>query len=66
MTKGNKPPLYRKVNTRAHGVRHRFGGDYRSRRRNLEDSRTGMSQGVRRGLDYTPLFRFLLSRLGDD
>ncbi|MDP1183677.1 hypothetical protein Q6285_30915, partial [Klebsiella pneumoniae] len=25
-----------------------------------------MKKGVRRGLDYTPLFRFLLSRVGQD
>jgi hypothetical protein len=66
MGKGKKAPLYRKVNTRARGVRHNFGGEYRWRRGDQEDDRTGMASGVRRGLDYTPLFRFLLSRLGDD
>jgi hypothetical protein len=66
MKKGEKEPLYRKVNTRARGVRHNFGGEYRWRRGDSEDNRTGMARGVQRGLDYTPLFRFLLSRVGDD
>jgi hypothetical protein len=65
MSKGEKKPLYRKVNTRAHNVRHRVGGDYRDQR-NDEDARSPMTRGVRRGLDYTPLFRFLLSRVGSD
>lgn len=66
MGKPNKSPLYRKVNTRARGVHHNFGGEYRWRRRDQEDDRRGMAREVRRGLDYTPLFRFLLSRVGDD
>ncbi len=65
----SKPPLYRKVNTTAHGVHHNFGGDFRDARRSVNDSEVGsyvrgMRKGVRRGLDYTPLFRFLLSRVG--
>ena len=64
-----KPLLYRKVNTTAHGVHHRFGGDYRDERhdKNLEHAtrmRQSMHGEKRRGLDYTPLFRFLLSRVG--
>ena len=62
-----KSPLYRRVNTRTHGVRHRFGGDYSQSRQKagnpLEESMHGSK---RRGLDYTPLFRFLLSRVGED
>lgn len=61
-----KEPLYRKVNTRARGVHHDTGGEYRWRRGDPEGDRAGMSQGVRRGLDYTPLFRFLIARVGDD
>lgn len=57
-----KKPLYRKVNTTARGVRHKFGGDHRDER--AEVTPTGMKKGVRRGLDYTPLYRFLLSRVG--
>ena len=66
MSRGRKEPLYRKVNTRARGVHHDSGGEYRWRRHDQEEGRTTMSRGVRRGLDYTPLFRFLLSRVGDN
>ena len=64
-----KPPLFRKVNTTAHGIHHRFGGDFRDERHgsNFDDSasmRSGMHGEKRRGLDYTPLFRFLLSKIG--
>ena len=64
-----KRPLYRKVNTTARGVHHNFGGDFRETRRhgNADDATSqhlGMHKGTRRGLDYTPLFRFLLSRVG--
>ena len=64
-----KTPLYRKVITRARHVYHQFGGDYADDRNTKAEarrqgSRGPMSQGVRRGLDYTPLFRFLLSRVG--
>ena len=58
----NKKPLYRKVNTRARGVHHHHGGDYKNHRG--KDSAIGMRQGVQRGLDYTPLFKFLLSKVG--
>jgi len=60
-----KEPLYRRVNTKARGVHHDKGGDYRwSRRKDDRAARGAMSQGRHRGLDYTPLFRFLLSREG--
>lgn len=70
---GKKEPLYRKVNTRARGVHHHTGGDYRHQRntkrelRNTEDevTRGTMHGEKRRGLDYTPLFRFLLSKVGE-
>lgn len=64
-----KDPLYRKVNTQTHGVRHDTGGDYRNERKALEQSgasRSAMHGKRRRGLDYTPLFRFLLSRVGSE
>lgn len=69
-----KKPLYRKVNTRTRGVRHHTGGDYRHERntrqekRNEADevSRGSMHGRTQRGLDYTPLFRFLLSKVGED
>lgn len=63
-----KAMLLRKVNTTAHGVRHRFGGDFRDDPRSEEvlksgATRLGMHGEKRRGLDYTPLFRFLLSKV---
>lgn len=65
---GRKEPLYRKVNTRARGVRHRTGGDYRHERHTkaaVAGTNRGTMHGAhRRGLDYTPLFRFLLSKVG--
>ena len=62
-----KKPLYRSVNTRTHGVHHGSGGDYRwSRRREDRVHAGAMGGNSRRGLDYTPLFRFLLSRVGED
>ena len=59
----NKKPLYRKVNTTTHGVWHGHGDDYKNTRSN--GGSTSMKQGVRRGLDYTPLFKFLLSKVGE-
>ncbi|MCB1503681.1 MAG: hypothetical protein KDJ47_01780 [Hyphomicrobiaceae bacterium] len=69
-----KEPLYRKVNTRTHGVHHHSGGDYRHLRNTKSEKRAkddGVTRGTmhgekRRGLDYTPLFRFLLSKVGQD
>lgn len=66
MSRGEKNPLYRKVNTQPHHVRHHVGGNYRDRRGGEDAASEAMSRGVRRGLDYTPLFRFLRSRVGDD
>ncbi len=62
-----KEPLYRKVNTKARGVRHRSGGDYRHVRntKRADEDRGSMHGKHRRGLDYTPLFRFLLSKAGE-
>lgn len=64
-----KEPLYRRVNTRTHGVRHGHGGEYRWSRHGRQEDRPSlgaMRGGARHGLDYTPLFRFLLSRVGRD
>ena len=63
--------LCRKVNTRTHGVRHKTGGDWSSERntkvQSEDQSRNGsMHADHRRGLDYTPLFRFLISRVGEN
>jgi hypothetical protein len=64
-----KPPLFRPVNTKARGVHHRFGGSYKHERNTKEAQRSdaarkSMHGKVRRGLDYTPLFKFLLSKVG--
>ena len=64
-----KAPLYRKVNTTAHGVHHRTGGAFHEERhsaavRNTEAAHLSMHGKKHRGLDYTPLFRFLLSKVG--
>lgn len=62
-----KKPLYRSVNTRTHSVRHGGGKDYRFSRRREDRVHAGAMGGRQRhGLDYTPLFKFLLSRVGDD
>ena len=64
-----KSPLYRKVNTTAHGVHHRVGGDFRDQRQKPDHSKElhqGMHGRKRRGLDYTPLYRFLLSKVGQE
>lgn len=63
-------PLYRSVNTRTHGVKHGVGGEFRHNRqtkssKNSEASRTSMHGRLKHGRDYTPLFRFLLSKVGD-
>lgn len=64
-----RKPLFRKVNTLARGVHHRFGGDFSDTRntkaqRELEGNHQSMHGRKQRGLDYTPLFRFLLSKVG--
>lgn len=65
-----KPKLYRKVNTKAKGVHHDFGGDFResrnSRRETLQQIKGTMFGKKERGLDYTPLFKFLLSKVGSN
>jgi hypothetical protein len=66
-----KKPLYRKKNTRIHGVQHRSGGNFareRNTKRQLENqSANGPMHGKERvGLDYTPLFNFLLSKVGEN
>lgn len=65
-----KEPLYRKVNTKARNVRHTFGGDFKysrhSKKETLEQTKGTMHGKQERGLDYTPLFRFLLSKVGSN
>lgn len=65
-----KGPLYRKVNTKARGVHHNFGGDFkysRNKKRDTPEQVRGSMHGKKeRGLDYTPLFKFLLSKIGEE
>ncbi|MFJ4247395.1 hypothetical protein [Pseudomonas sp. NPDC089741] len=66
----DKKPLYRKVNTTAHNVwRNNPGGHYRYERNTKAEINSqalrGSMHGIKHhGYDYTPLFRFLLSRVG--
>lgn len=61
-----KAPLYRRVNRTTHGVC-KTGGEARWQRNAKAPAReASMHGGKRRGLDYTPLFRFLLSKVGQD
>lgn len=65
----DKKPLYRKINTQTHHV-HQHGptpGNFRERRRDVnaqEGGRGKMNAKTQRGLDYTPLYRFLVSKVG--
>ena len=63
-----KEPLYRKVNTKAYRVFHDFGSDFKkvrnAKRETLEQNKGYMARNKRRGLDYTPLYRFLISKVG--
>lgn len=63
-----KEPLYRRVNTKARNVHHNFGGDFessRNKKQKTPEQIIGNMHGKQqRGLDYTPLFRFLLSKVG--
>lgn len=66
---GLKKPLYRKHNKLAKGFHHHsLGGDFRHLRntkgfKNFEGTHQSIGR-TREGYDYTPLFKFLLSRVG--
>jgi hypothetical protein len=67
--RSEKKPLYRKVNTRARGVHHDVGGEFRHDRntkrvKTSDETRGPMRGRDDRGLDYTPLFRLLMSSVG--
>lgn len=68
----DKKPLYRKENTTAHNVwRNNLGGHYRHQRNTKSEIHSEATRGSMHGIkhhgyDYTPLFRFLLSRVGGD
>ena len=55
-----KKPLYRKVNTKARHVHHDFGKSFKR----VESSSKMVHKD--RGLDYTPLYRFLISKVGNN
>ena len=65
-----KEPLYRKVNTKARNVHHNVGGDFKysrhKKKETLEQTKGTMYGRKERGLDYTPLFRFLLAKVGSN
>lgn len=66
-----KKPLYRRVNRTAHGAPHGHGGEARDERHSKASKRSeakakGMGPKHRHGLDYTPLYKFLLSKVGED
>lgn len=66
-----KKPLYRKVNTRTRGVLHGNGGKSKWERntkaeKSNQSSRGSMHSNHRHGLDYTPLFKFLLTKVGQN
>lgn len=70
--RSNQPKkLYRKVNTTTWGqVQNDQGGEYRwlRHKKNIADDnlpmREGMHGRLERGRDYTPLYKFLLSKVG--
>ncbi|MDJ0639044.1 MAG: hypothetical protein QNJ20_09430 [Paracoccaceae bacterium] len=68
-----KKPLYRKVNRRTHSLcfSDRGGAEYRWTRNAKDQTREAAEKGALgkthyHGLDYTPLYRFLLSQVGTD
>lgn len=65
-----KEPLFRKVNSKARGARHDTGLDFRHVRNVKRETREqvlgSMHGNKQRGLDYTPLFKFLLSKVGSN
>lgn len=68
-----KKPLYRRMNRTTHGVHRNAGGEHRWHRNSKAETREvadevknrGM-KSVQAGLDFTPLFKFLLSKVGED
>lgn len=62
--KWDKKPLYRKVNTRARNVDHNFGETFSKKRGKKQKGNEHKMIKTNRGLDYTPLFKFLLKNVG--
>lgn len=62
-----KTNLFRKVNTKTYNVAHNFGEDFKRFIKIEENQNKGkMKRNIERGLDYTPLFKFLLSKVGEN
>lgn len=59
-------PLYRKVNTKARNCHHISGSEARYDRHIKKGMSKSMKKSDQRGLDYTPLYKFLLSKVGED
>jgi len=68
----DKKPLYRKENKTPYGFHHNNPGDdfknirHTKKMKNFEGNHVGMKSGKNRGLDYTPLYKFLLSKVEKD
>ena len=63
--KHTKEPLYRKINWRTYKVdRHSFQGKEAKHDRGTKKGISAKMSSKQQGLDYTPLFRFLLSHVG--
>lgn len=68
-SKTGKKPLYTKINKTARGLNHLGGGEYRHERHKKvqpEGNRKSMYRRDKCGYDYTPLYKFLLSKVGQD
>lgn len=61
-----KKPLYRKVNTKALHHHHHTGPDAKNQRNTKQGISRSMSKDKQRGLDFTPLYKFLLSKIGSN
>lgn len=61
----DKKPLYRKV-ADAMNNHHNKGSEARYDRNTKKGVSKSMKKNVDRGLDYTPLYKFLLSKVGQD
>jgi hypothetical protein len=57
-------PLYRTINTRTHHVRHNSGQDSKHDRNTKNGMGKSMKRDTNRGLDFTPLYIFLISKIG--
>ena len=69
----DKKPLYRKFNRRTHSLcsMDRGGPEFRWQRNSKAEKKNksisrGMAKDRQHGLDYTPLYQFLLSKVGAD